>query len=185
MPAVAPFIRVMHRVRGRLDEVNMPVVTGIADLSLRWARNRYTTREERPCLAIAFVSDEPADDGSVNTNSDELVRVLALDLICDMEIETEASAEANESMGTPIEEFDPAGLGQLSMVITEAHKALRECCIDPLQDTTELGRCIDWVQDIGYDDDEELAGEDGRLVGRLNVIYRTSSWDPTLLLERT
>lgn len=176
----------MYAVHNRLGIDNLLANrSGVGDLRLRWARNRYTAREERPCLAIAFVSDEPIDDGSVAHNPDELVRALALDLIVDMEIETEASAEANQAMQTPEAEFDPSGLDRLSRLLDTAMLCLRECLLDPLKDETDLGRKIDWIQDAGIDDDEELPDDDGRLVGRINVIYRTSSWDPTLLLERT
>lgn len=187
MPAGAPlpFVELMYAVMARLKEVDLSTLTGIDGIALRFARNRYTTRHERPCLAIAFVSDEPADDGAVSANPDETVRVLALDLIVDLEIETEASAEANDAVDTPVDEFDPTGLSDLSKVLGQAGLALRECSQDPLKDTTDLGRKTDWVENISIDDDDELPDDDGRLVGRLNVIYRTSSWDPTVLLERT
>jgi hypothetical protein len=179
----APAVKVMYAVKARLDEVLVDR-TGIADLNLRWARNRYTSRAERPCLAIAFVSDAAADDGSIALSDDEAVQVLALDLILDLEIETEASAQANEATSTSILEFDPSGLDDMIFILKMATQALRECCADPLKDTTDLGRKVDWIQEVSLDDDEELPDDDGRLVSRINVIYRTSSWDPMLLLER-
>lgn len=181
----APATKLMYAVRARLrDDDALALLIGKPDLKLRWARNRYTTRTERPCLAIAFVSDEPVDDGSVSVNSDETVMALALDLIIDLEIETEASAEANEAMETPIEDFDPSGLDDLMFVLKTASQLLRACCLDPLRDLTDLGRKCDWIQEVSVDDDDELPDDDGRLVGRINVIYRTSSWDPMELLER-
>lgn len=182
---IAPRLRVLYALMSRLVEVDLPSLTGRADLKLRWARNRYTTRGERPCLALAFVSDTPADGADNYTNPDEMIRVLSFDLIVDLEIETEASAEANLALATAAGGFDPSGLQDLSDVLDRAMKALRECCHDPLKDTTALGRVVDWVQDVSIDDDEDLPDDDGRLVGRANVVYRTSSWDPTLLLERT
>jgi hypothetical protein len=180
----APATKLMYAVRQRLIDGDLAGLVAKPDLKLRWARNRYTSREERPCLAIAFVSDEPADDGSVPASSDELVMVLALDLIVDLQIETEASAEANAAMETAIEEYDPSGLDDLLFVLKTASQLLRAACLDPLRDTTDLGRMCDWVQEVSVDDDEELPDDDGRLVGRINVIYRTSSWDPMELLER-
>jgi hypothetical protein len=174
----------MYAVRDRLVECDLATLTGKPDLNIRWARNRYTTRIERPCLAIAFVSDTPIDSGGVSTSTDETVMLLELDLILDLEIETEASAEANEALGVDPLEFDPSGLDDLMFVLRTAAQQLRACCQDPLKDTTDLGRKVDWVQEVSVDDDEELPDDDGRLVGRINVIYRTSSWDPMLLLER-
>jgi hypothetical protein len=69
-------------------------------------------------------------------------------------------------------------------VLDNAVLAWKECFQAPLVDTTSLGQKADWVQDVAIDDDEELPDDDGRLVGRVNVIYRTSSIDPTVLLER-
>ncbi len=180
---LSPRIEVLYAVMARLVQVDLPTLTGRADLNLRWARNRYTSREERPCLAVAFVSDEVADRDT-GLNTDESVRMLAFDLIVDLQIETEASAEANAQIGTLMDEFDPSGLADLSAVLDVAMKALRQCCLDEFRDTTDLGKICDWVEDVEVDEDEELPDDDGRLVGRANVIYRTSSWDPTLLLKR-
>lgn len=179
----APAVKLMYAVKSRLDEVLVDRVA-MADLNIRWARNRYTTRAERPCLAIAFVSDAAADAGQVQLSDDESVMVLALDLILDLELETEASAEANEATDTSILDYDPSGLDLMIFVLKMATQALRECTLDPLKDTTDLGRKVDWIQEVSLDDDEELPDDDGRLVSRINVIYRTSSWDPMLLLER-
>ena len=185
MPALtlSPRIRVLHAVMARLIEVDMPLRCNIPDLKLRWARNRYTTREERPCLAIAFVSDAPVENAT-SLNSDEQMRALAFDIIVDMQIETEASAESQAAIGVAMAGYDPSGLLALSVVIDQAMLALRETSMDPLRDTTDLGRYSDWIQDVSIDDDEELPDDDGRLVGRANVIYRVHSWDPTLLLMR-
>lgn len=181
---LSPRIEVLYAVMQRLIDADLPTSTGHAALKLRWARNRYTARDERPCLAVAFVSDEPVEGEGSNLNPDELVRALAFDLIVDLEIETESSAEANAALATPIGDFDPSGLQELSQVLDQAMKALRETMIDPLRDTTGLGKVSDWVQDVSIDDDDELPDDDGRLVGRANVIYRVSSWDPTLLFKR-
>jgi hypothetical protein len=180
-----PFVKLMYAARERLESGDLlATAVGMPDLKLRWARNRYATREERPCLSIAFVSDEPADDGRFPANMDETVRILALDLIVDLAVETEASAEANMALGTPPEEFDPSGLEVLAWVAATALRLLREACDDPLRDVTDLGRMCDWIQDVGIDDDEDLPDDDGRLVDRVNVIYRVHSVDPTVLLER-
>ncbi len=180
---LSPRIEVLYAVMARLEQVDLPTLTGIADLNLRWTRNRYTTREERPCLALAFVSDEPRDRDT-GLNGDETARILGIDLIVDLQIETEAAAQANTAIGTLMSEFDPSGLADLSAVLDVAMKALRQCCMDEFRDTTALGKVCDWVEDVEVDEDEELPDDDGRLVGRANVIYRTSSWDPTLLLKR-
>lgn len=190
MARIAPRVKIMLAAMARLKEADLQASTGLADLVFRFARNRYATREERPCISLAFVSDGPVDaegggiGGGVLLNPEEALRALSLDIIVDLDIETEASAEANEQLATPPEDYDPTGLNELSIVLDDATLALRSSCIPPLQDTTDLGKMVDWVSEVVVDDDEELAGEDGRLVGRLNMVYRTSSWDPTHLFER-
>lgn len=183
MPRRSPRVTVLLALMKALEEGDLPTVLELPDLKLRWARNRYTMREERPCIALAFVSDGPQGEAG-DRNGDELVRSLSFDIIVDLEVETEASAEAQASMGTSVLDFDPTGLSDLSWVLDVAMLALRRCFMDEFRDTTELGKVADWIEDVIIDDDEDLPDDDGRLVGRANVIYRTSSWDPTLLFAR-
>lgn len=180
----SPRVKVLYAVMDRLKTAGLAAITGEDDLQFRWARNRYATREERPCLSIAFVSDEPADEGRVAHSTDETVMALAVDFIVDLAVETEASAETNTAMGTPLDDFDPSGLERLSWVLDNSMRALRQCFEDPLRDETDLGRKADWIEQAVIDDDEDLPDEDGRLVARANVIYRVHSSDPTVLLER-
>lgn len=181
----APAILVMYAAKDILESGDaLATAVNKPDLKIRWARNRYTSREERPCFAIAFVSDEPIDDGSVPTTFGELVRRLQLDLIVDLEVETEASTEAQEAQSASILDYDPSGLDDLMFVLLTGQKLLRAATEDPLRDTTDLGRRCDWIQDVSIDDDEDLPDDDGRLVGRINVIYRTSDVDPMVLIER-
>ncbi len=180
----SPRITVLHALKKTLEDADLANVLGLPDLKIRWARNRYTAREERPCIAIAFVSDTP-QEGGADRNTDEMVRTLSFDLIVDMEVETEASAEAQEAMGTSVLDYDSTGLAVISWVLDVAMLALRRTQLDEFRDTTDLGKVADWIEDVSIDDDEDLPDDDGRLVGRANVIYRTSSWDPTLLYART
>lgn len=180
----APATKLMYAVMARLVDAGLPTQVNLPSLKLRWARNRFTTREERPCLAIAFVSDTP-EAGGVTLSPDEMVMVLSLDLILDLKLETEAADETNAALATSLLDYDPSGLDDMMFVLRTASKLLRECTLDPLRDSTDLGRKVDWIEDVSVADDHELPDDDGRLVGRINVIYRASSWDPMVLLERS
>jgi hypothetical protein len=176
-------------VRKALVDGDLATMVGLPDLKIRFARNRYVTRGERPAVSIAFVSDEPTDGdgaegGGVYLNPDELLRSLGVDLIVDAEVETEASAEAGDLTSLPPDTFDGTGLATLSWILDCALLILKRCMFDPLRDTTDLGKMADWVGEVSIEDDEDLADDDGRLVGRANVLYRTSSQDPTVLLKR-
>lgn len=178
----SPRIEVLNAAMTEARAAGLPALLDLADLKLRWARNRYTAREERPCIAFAFVSDEPMEMD--NLSHDEMARRLAFDIIVDLEIDTEATAENESDLGTALEFYDPSGLARLSWVLDNVMLVLRRTCVDEFRDTTTLGKVVDWVEDVSVDEDEELPDDDGRLVGRVNVIYRTSSWDPTQLLKR-
>jgi hypothetical protein len=178
----SPRIIVLNAAMADVRAADLPTLLELADLKFRWERNRYTSREERPCVAFAFVSDEPMEMD--NLSHDEMARRLAFDIIVDLKIDTEATAEAESDLGTAAEFYDPSGLAALSWVLDNVMLVLRRSMIDEFRETTALGQVADWVEDVSIDEDEELPDDDGRLVGRANVIYRTSSWDPTLLLMR-
>lgn len=179
---VSPRIQVLNAAMADLFAAGLPALLELPALKFRWERNRYTSREERPCIALAFVSDEPMEMD--NLSEDEMARRLAFDIIVDLQIDTEAAAEAESDLGTVAEFYDPTGLAALSWVLDNVMLVLRRTCIDEFRDTTALGKVADWVEDVSIDEDEELPDDDGRLVGRANVVYRTSSWDPTLLFKR-
>lgn len=185
---ISPRIRVMHAVKRRLRDSDLATQVGLPDLKVRWLRNRYATNEERPALSIAFVSDEPADGdsaaGGVYLNPDEELRMLALDFIVDLDVESEASAEAMQLLDADEDDFDGTGLAILSWVLDCTLRTLKQCMFDPLRDATDLGKMADWVAEVSVEDDEDLADIAGRLVGRANVLYRTSSQDPTILFMR-
>lgn len=146
-----------------------------AELLLRWARNRYTTFEERPCIALAFVSDGPRENSDQYLSAGEAERELALDIVADVELPTEAACE--EGLAE-----DTARLEILSHFVDQPLKALKAGFIDQVGARTPLTRVAHWVEDLGIDDDEDLADENGRLVCRINVLYRVRADDPTILL---
>lgn len=148
-----------------------------AELLLRWARNRYTTFQERPCIALAFVSDGPRENSDQYMSAGEAERELAIDVIADVELPTEAECEEGLAQ-------DTARLEILSHFVGQALKALKASFIDQAGAPTPLTPVAHWVEDLGIDDDEDLQDENGRLVGRINVLYRVRADDPTILLRQ-
>lgn len=185
-----PFIIVLAAVMQTL--VDADLATELADLieslpieegadplvyKLRWLRNRYTTSEERPCTAIAFVSDGPQDaqqDGQYET-SHVMVRALEIDVITDVDLPTEVAVD---ELGTIA---DVAGLEILAQFDRRVVQALKKGFMDQVGAPSALQAVATWVQELGIDNDEDLADFPGRLVTRLNVLYRVSSEDPMVL----
>jgi hypothetical protein len=149
-------------------------------LKLRWLRNRYTTAEEKPCIALAFVSDGPQDPSGQDQYpaAGEAVRELAVDIIVDLEVPTEVEAEEEELVA------DVAGLEILSHFERRALRALKRGFLDPADAATPLSAVAHWVQELGVDNDEDLVDFNGRLVSRINVLYRVRSDDPMILLAQ-
>ena len=182
-----PRIRVLDALMLTLLEAGLPAIladeiaaTATEDdpdpeLKLRWRRNRYTSAEERPCIAIAFVSDEPADNREQYLSTDAAQRALAFDIIADVVLPPEAEAEETGA--------DIARIEILSHFVDQPMKALKDGFRSD-HPGTPLSQLADWVEDLGIDDDEDLADENGRLVGRGNVLYRVRSDDPTVLLAQ-
>lgn len=183
----APFIIVLAAVRETLEAAGLQEQLGEmlaeldgdqTELKFRWLRNRYTTQEEKPCIAIAFVNDGPQDpqDADQYPAAGEAVRELALDLVIDVDLPTEVEADEDEIIA------DLAGLEILSHIERRAVQALKWGFIDPAQAPTPLSLSAHWVQELGVDNDEDLVDFPGRLVSRVNVLYRVRSDDPMILL---
>lgn len=151
-----------------------------AELKIRWARNRYTSIDEKPCIALAFVSDGPPEMGGrweQYISTAEEARTLALDIIVDVILPTEVEADELKVVD------DEARLEILSHFVDQSLKALIAGTIDPADAPTALSGIVVWVEDLGVDDDEDLADIEGRLVNRVNVIYCVRTDDPTVLLR--
>jgi hypothetical protein len=185
----APFIIVLAAVMatlvegdldGQLEELFEELASDGDPLALklRWLRNRYTTQEEKPCLAIAFVSDGPQDpqDADQYPAVGEAVRELAVDLVIDVDLPTEVEADEEELIA------DVAGLEILAHIERRAVQLLKRGFENPADAPTPLSLCAHWVQEIGVDNDEDLVDFPGRLVSRVNVLYRVRSDDPMILL---
>ena len=181
---MTPFVEVMNAVRETFIARDLAAATGQAGLTIRFARNRYATNKERPALSIAFVEDGPTDNAQ-NLALGEKQRTLSLDLIVDLEVEEEAGAEAALEAGQDPATFDPTGLGELSAVLVEAVSMLQRAWRgDVNMADYPIAAYADWIEEIGIDDDEDLADIDGRLVARVNVLYRVHAEDPKMLLRR-
>lgn len=160
----------------QLDEILTELGGGVAlPLKFRWLRNRYATNEEKPCQAIAFVSDGPRDSREGQTYGEQ-VRELAIDLITDIEIPTEVEADEEATIA------DIAGLEILSHFDRRAVQALRAGFGNEAAHPTPLNQVATWVEELGVDDDEDLVDFNGRLASRLIVQYRVRSDDLMVLL---
>lgn len=186
-----PLVTILKATMGTLEWADLPAqlaellesIPGGApgqpmELKLRWARNRYTTLEEKPCVALAFVSDSPVDpqDSDRYPSAGEALRECALDIIVDIDLPTETAVEEEQLIA------DVAGLEILSHVERRVVQALKAGWIDQAGNPSPLSAKAHWVQEIGVDNDEDLIDFNGRLVSRVNVLYRVSSEDPTKLL---
>lgn len=171
-----PAVTVSKLTMDTLVAAGLPASTGVADLTFRWRRNRYTTAEERNCLSLAFVGDRPRDPEDTNLALGETMRELQLDLIADIELPTEVAVEEADT------EDDYARLQILMAVLMLAVRALKRSFTDPAAAPTPLTPWAMGVEEVVTEDDEDLADINGRLVSRINVLYRVRSEDPTVLL---
>ena len=152
----------------------------VDSVTLRWLKNRYTTAEERPCMALAFVSDEPVDQREQYLATGEMLWALGIDIIIDADLPSEASAEEIVALGG--DDPDTARIALLSYFLDWVIRRLREGFVDPAESPTPLSQVAHHVQYLGVASDEDEDDDTGRLVGRINVLYRTRSDDPTVLL---
>lgn len=183
-----PFVRVLDAAMATLLEADLQTVLRDllitmgkdgepATLKLRWARNRYTTIEEKPCIALAFVDDEVADNQEQYAAAGETIRALGLDIVADVILPSEVEVDELGLVS------DVARLEILSQFAYRAMQALRQSFVDPAGAPTPLSNLAHWVEDLGVQEDDDLADEDGRLVYRARLLYRVSSTDQTILLS--
>lgn len=161
-----PFVKLLGYAKASLDLVDWEVETGIAGVKPRHFRNRNTTSEERPGVALRFDHDLPQQEGEVpNHNTWEKVRELALSIVVDVDLDSEESEE------------DPTGFDKPSRIAAVAMKALR----DP---TKPFAQKVDWSRQDSIDPDEDSTPDKGRLVYAVIVLYRVRSDDENVLLAQ-
>lgn len=158
-----------------LAQLRDPAAIAPLPLKLRWLRNRYTTNEEKPCLALAFVQDGPASPDDPEA-AGVLYRELHLDLIIDLERPTEVQADEEAMIA------DMGGIEILAHFERRGIQAFKAGFIDQAGAPTALSAVATWVTEIGVDNDEDMVDIEGRLASRFIVQYRVRSEDPMVLL---
>lgn len=165
---VTPRARILIFIKGLLDFNDLSTLVGVPDIKVRHTRNRFSNTEERPCLALRLVSDEPRDDARYHTIW-ERVNELHLDMQVDANLPTEIS------------DLDPTGLDTLGAIANAAVTILKdEEAVDA--DGKKLRDLCDDVVDLGVIPDEDAEADEGRFIHRIVVLYRTSNTDPNKLL---
>jgi hypothetical protein len=159
---MSPLQRQLVQLKLTLEAAGTDGVFGADAPYFRHHRFRHTTPQERAksslgCIAIRF------DDNSADTDQNESMDVqkqrLGISLVYDYE---------------SLPGDDPTGVGDASLVLLTAVKALRTEDSLMLQTADEvlMGELVPA---------EESAGDSARLEQRLIVVYRVNSVDPTHL----
>jgi hypothetical protein len=172
MPApVTPRVRILERLKAVLENPANDLVgkSGVADITVRHARNRWANPDEAPSLTIRFVSDT-LETENYHT-AWEALRYLALDLIVDTELATEDS------------DMDPTGLERPGAIANAALAILKDETAEDGDGNTLRDLCND-VVDEGVNPDEDNEADEARFIQRIVVIYRTSITDPNRLLAQ-
>lgn len=164
MITTPPFVRLLEAIGIDLGTCNYQADTGIAAVGTRHVRNRSTTAEERPCVAVRFDGDERSDDDE-NRNAWEAVRWLHFALVADVVLDT-------EDAGT-----DDTAQKKLAMLLAASVKWLR-------REGSAIGALSDWIIPGAFDPDENSQPDQGRLVLQLTVVYRVRTDDENVLLAQ-
>lgn len=157
-----PFEFLLEKALESIAAVDFLDRAGIAPVTVRHWRNRHSTPSEGTAVSLRFVGDDPRQD-DINLNSWETTRELELDIVVDMELDTEISG------------IDPTGWKKLGRVAAAAAAALQ----DP---ASPLRQWCDWVTPGRNDPDEKSTADNGRLVKAATVLYRVRSDDSNVLL---
>ena len=160
--AVSPEGRILERLLFVLSGSGIVNREG-KTVTFRHARGRYSNSEEMPSCAIRYISSEyDVDRGEIHT-TDECCMKILVDLELDNELATEES------------ELDPTGIDE-QMVI------LSECCAALLAPDGAMLSLVDDVEVDSIAPDDDATADEGRLVGRISVLYRTSRTNRGILL---
>jgi len=163
-----PRVRILMRIKDVLDNADLAGLSGTANVTVRHTRHRWANVEERPCISLRMVSDEPDDDYH---GMQERRNMLAVDMQIDADLQTEDS------------ELDPTGLERLSAIANAALQVLKakEPRAEDPAGATIYDVC-DEIVDLGVQSDDDNEADEGRFIHRIIVLYRTAIEDPNLLL---
>lgn len=167
---MTPRVRILRRIKGVLDNADLDGLSGVANIKVRHTRHRWANPEEKPCISLRMVSDEPRGEQQYHSMA-ERVCELAIDMQIDAELQTEDS------------ELDPTGLERLGAIANAALMVLKQRDPDAQDaDGATLYQVCDDVVDLGVQSDDDNEADEARFIHRIIVLYRTAIEDPNLLL---
>jgi len=171
MPApVTPRARILMRMKSVLEAADLAGASGVANVKVRHTRHRWASVEERPCISLRMVSDEPRGDDQYHTLQ-ERVCELAVDMQVDADLQTEDS------------DLDPTGLDRLGAIANAALMVLKQRDPDAEDaDGFTFYQVADEIVDLGVQSDDDNEADEGRFIHRIVVLYRTAIEDPNQLL---
>lgn len=158
----APHVQLLIDAKTALESGDWVDAVGVS-VKIRHQRHRKTSPDERPCLALMFVSDGPPDEGTDQISHWEKIMQSEWEMIVDADLANEES------------EDDPTGVGFLSRIVAYALQLLR----DPARG---FGNQVHEIVDGTKTLDEGSQPDKGRLSRSISVIYRVMSEDENLKL---
>lgn len=158
-----PVTLLLEAIKATLDQVDYQAEAGIAGVTVRHRRNRFSIDSELPCIAIQWISDEIVDEETPYLTAWEKTRGLTVDLVIDSLIDDEESG------------LDPTANQALLNLAAASIRALKK-------DDSPLGALSETrsLRDMAADEDSKE--DKGRLVATLFVVYRVRVDDETVLL---
>lgn len=173
-----PRILILNALKNTL-QASVPVVDGKPKWKVRHYRNRETTFEEMPCIAIRYAGDDApgvttAGEGSLSMMED------AMELAVDLVVDTMVAAESDrETAGDTTDGTDPTGLEEASEIVEKSLDTI----FKPGEEINTLGGLIWDARYDGSGDNDDVGTPDNvRLAERLTLVYRVRHEAPYKLL---
>ncbi len=157
---------VLGKVKETIDAIAWAaLVPPLPVPTIRHARFRYSTTEERPAIAIMWDGDEVRDEDESNQylSAHELVMEQSLSIMIDVDLDAEDSG------------LDNTGIKKLSRYAKAVLSALRA-------EGSIISGFSDFVQYRSLGPDEDSLSDEARLVLSVIVLYRVRAEDPSILL---
>lgn len=175
-----PRILILKALKQTLQS-QVPLVGGVPLYKVRHHRNRETTLEEMPCVAIRYIADDvPGVTRGLDEPGALSLAESAMQLNVELIVDAPLAAESDrETAGDPDDGEDDTGLEFASEIVEKCLNAL----FTKGEEVNTMGGVI-W--DVIYDgsgDNEDVGTPDNvRLAERLTLVYRVRAEAPQELL---
>jgi len=175
-----PFNEILIALRAELaDALATTVINGLP-VTVRSYRHRESKTEERPCVAIRYMSNDVSPRvGRQETSAGmpEVVMELAVDLVIDMDLPEEEDDPASI-------EGDPTGFGDHAAVLAVIlDRLMPGPDVNDGEPNTLGGRLWDVAYDGTSPDEGDATPDAARMEERLVLLYRVRADQPTVLLR--